>query len=207
VASRAEIAAAIVRADPSFRSVVKQAGLPPTRRPAPVSQRFDALIRSITFQLLATAAANTIHARVIDAVGGTVTPEAIIAAGSEALKGAGLNRAKSEAMVSLAEHVVRGDVRLGDHGRLSDAEIVKELTVVKGVGPWTVQMYLMHTLGRRDVWPIGDYGVRVGWSLIHGLPDTISEKELGVAGDPLAGLRSDVAWYCWQAVHFSRATK
>jgi DNA-3-methyladenine glycosylase II len=66
-------------------------------------------------------------------------------------------------------------------------------------------MYLMHTMGRRDVWPVGDYGVRNGWSIIHQLDETISERDLAVVGERFAGVRSEVAWYCWQAVHFARA--
>ena len=68
-------------------------------------------------------------------------------------------------------------------------------------------MYLMFTLARTDVWPIGDYGVRVGWSIVHDLEETISEKELKQAGEKFLGVRSAVAWYCWQAVHFSRNEK
>jgi len=205
--SRQQIRDAIVQADKRFASVVEAVGLPPTRRPAAVDERFGALIRSITFQLLATAAANTIHARVTDACGGTISPESVLAAGAERLKAAGLNRAKSEAMVALAERVAAQDIHLDRHGRMDDAAIVKELTVVKGVGPWTVQMYLMHTLGRRDVWPVGDYGVRMGWTILHDLPEMISERDLKAEGDPFTGVRSDVAWYCWQAVHLARNAK
>jgi 3-methyladenine DNA glycosylase/8-oxoguanine DNA glycosylase len=73
------------------------------------------------------------------------------------------------------------------------------------VGPWTTHMYLMFTLARPDVWPVGDYGVRMGWSLIHGLDETISPRDLANAGDHLAGHRSVVSWYCWQAVHIARS--
>ena len=202
--SRADIARDIVARDAFFAPVVARAGLPPARRGAPVAERFPALVRSITFQLLATSAANTIHARVADLCGGDVTPASVMTTGVDALRGAGLNATKAGAMYDLAQRVADGDIRLDQHGRLSNEDITKELTVVRGVGPWTVQMYLMHTMGRRDVWPVGDYGVRNGWSLLHGLPGIISERDLRVAGDDLVGVRSDVAWYCWQAVHFHR---
>ena len=205
--SRLDVSEAIVALDPAFASIVAVAGLPPARRPAPVHERFPSLVRSITFQLLATSAASTIHERVISVCGGVVTPANVVQAGSDALKEAGLNRGKAEAMVALAEAVTSGQVALGRHGRLPDSDIIAEVSAIKGIGPWTVQMYLMHTMGRRDVWPVGDYGVRLGWSLIHQLGDTISERDLRGAGLPLAGFRSDVAWYCWQAVHVERSSK
>ena len=110
-------------------------------------------------------------------------------------------------MVDLAEHARDGRVNLTAHGRMSDAAIIAEVTAVHGIGPWTTQMYLMHTLGRRDVWPVGDFGVRYGWSLLHGLDEMITQKELDVCGERFVGVRSDVAWYCWQAVHLHRSNQ
>lgn len=205
--SRAQRAERIMAADPAFGPLVAQVGLPPARRIAPVDERFPSLIRSITFQLLATSAANTIHQRVIEACGGTVTVESVLAAGPELLRGAGLNRSKSEAMVELATHVSDGRINLAAHGRRSDDDVIDEVSAVKGIGPWTAQMYLMHTLGRHDVWPVGDFGVRHGWSLLHGLDETIDQRELRVEGERFQGERSNVAWYCWQAVHVARSAK
>ncbi len=202
---RSRIAQDIVRRDPAFAGIVSHAGLPPGRRPAPVAQRFPSLIRSITFQLLATAAADTIHARVVNACGGEVSIESVLEAGPQVLRDAGLSRTKAAAMMDLAAHARDERIRLSRHGRMSDAEIIAEVTAVHGVGPWTTQMYLMHTLGRRDVWPVGDLGVRSGWSIVHGLESTIDEKDLRLRGDALIGVRSDVAWYCWQAVHLERS--
>ena len=205
--ARVALAADIVRRDSAFAPVVAKIGPPPPRRPAPVNQRFASLIRSITFQLLATAAANTIPTRVVSACGGTVTPDSVLGAGPDALRAAGLSRTKAAAMVDLAAHIHDGRIRLERHGRLSDAQIIDEVTSVHGVGPWTTQMYLMFTLGRTDVWPVGDFGVRHGWSLLHGLPEMISEKGLRAEGQRFEGLRSDVAWYCWQAVHLERSNR
>jgi len=207
VTTRAERAERIVAADAVFGPLVAQVGLPPARRSAPVVERFPSLIRSITFQLLATAAANTIHQRVVEACGGAVTVDSVLAAGPERLRSAGLNRSKSEAMVDLATHVSDGRINLAAHGRRSDDDIVAEVSAVKGIGPWTAQMYLMHTLGRHDVWPIGDFGVRHGWSLLHGLSETIEPRALRLEGERFAGERSNVAWYCWQAVHVARSAK
>jgi len=207
VSSRHDIAADIARRDPAFAEVVRRVGPVPARRPTPVPDRFAALIRSITFQLLATAAADTIHRRVVEACGGTVSVSSVLATGVDALRDAGLSRTKAFAMIDLAVHVADGRVDLARHGRRSDNDIIDEVTRVHGVGPWTVQMYLMHTMGRRDVWPVGDFGVRHGWSLLHDLDETITERDLRHCGDPFTGVRSDVAWYCWQAVHLTRASQ
>lgn len=204
---RRDIAREIVRRDPAFEHVVALAGLPPGRRPSPVAERFPSLIRSISYQLLATAAANTIHARVVEACGGEVSVDAVLLAGPDRLRGAGLSRTKAAAMMDLAAHVADRRVDVSRHGRMSDDQVVTEVTSVHGIGPWTTHMYLMHTLGRRDIWPVGDYGVRLGWSLLHGLDETVSPQELQRGGDVLEGLRSDVAWYCWQAVHFDRRSR
>ncbi len=203
--SPADIAAHIRRRDRAFKSVIAAAGPPPTRRSAPVADRYATLARSITSQLLATKAADTIHGRVNQLCGGTVTIDAIIDAGAAQLRTAGLSLTKAQAMVDLAQNVREGRVRLARHGRMSDAEVVRDVTAVRGIGPWTAQMYLMGTLARPDVWPAGDYGVRHGWSITHGLDELISERELREAGDVFAGVRSSVAWYCWQAVHFGRS--
>jgi len=202
--SRTDIATEIVRRDRAFRGVVKAAGPPPGRRSAPVDDRFASLIGSITSQLLATAAATTIHARVIAACGGEVTIDSVLGAGPATLRAAGLSRTKAAAMIDLAEHARDGRVNLARHGRMTAAQIVTQVTAVHGVGPWTTHMYLMHTLGRRDVWPVGDFGVRYGWSLLHGLDEMITEKELRERGEHFIGVRSDVSWYCWRAVHFER---
>jgi DNA-3-methyladenine glycosylase II len=194
----------IVTRDRAFRDVVREIGPPPARRSAPVNERFSYLARSITYQLLATKAANTIHQRVIDLCEGSVSPDSINAAGHAKLRGVGLSNAKAAAMLDLAERSRDGRIRLAHHGRMSDHEVLTDVVAVRGIGPWTAQMYLMHTLARHDVWPAGDLGVRHGWTLIHGLDEMISEGDLRGEGDVFVGLRSDVAWYCWQAVHLSR---
>ena len=175
------------------------------RRATPVTQRFPNLVLSITHQLLATNAAATIHGRVRALCNEEVCVESVIAVGADGLRGAGLNRTKALAMVELAEHVRDGRVQLSRHGRMDDVDVVRELTVVRGIGPWTAHMYLMHTLARADVWPVGDYGVRNGWSVVHDLSDPISEKDLRERGDRFAGHRSAVAWYCWRAIDLLRA--
>jgi 3-methyladenine DNA glycosylase/8-oxoguanine DNA glycosylase len=200
-----ERAKIIARRDPSFKKLIKVVGPPPPRRNARVDSRFPNLTRSITFQLLATKAADTIHQRVIDLCEGSVSPESIIVAGHANLRGVGLSNAKAAAMLDLAARAGDGRVRFAHHGRMSDDDVLEEVVSVRGLGPWTAQMYLMHTLGRHDIWPSSDLGVRHGWSLIHNLDEMISVKHLHNEGAVFEGVRSDVAWYCWEAVHLSRS--
>ncbi len=202
--NRSEIASFIVQCDPAFAPLVDMVGPPPARRSARVEQRFANLVRSITFQLLATKAAATIHASVEALCDHRVTPTTMLLIGPARLREVGLSNAKAAAMIDLAQRTRDGELRLDRHGRLSDDQVMREVVAVRGVGPWTAQMYLMHTLARRDVWPVGDFGVRAGWSLLHGRHDTIDARALNAEGDLFIGERSALAWYCWRAVELAR---
>jgi DNA-3-methyladenine glycosylase II len=192
--------ALLVGRDPVLAALVERHGQAPRRRPARADRRFEALAEAIVYQQLAGRAASTIHGRFVLAVGGTVTPEAVLAASDEALAAAGLSRAKAASIRDLADHVASGRIALDRIGRLSDEEIVDHLTQVRGIGPWTAQMFLLSTLGRLDVWPTGDYGVRAGFGRAWGLPAIPTPKELDELGEPFRPYRSLVAWYCWRVV-------
>ena len=198
--SRRETAQFIVARDPAFAPIVAMIGPPPARRRARVDERFSHLVRSISHQLLAIKAAATIHGRVLELVGGEVTTASVLALSVDDLRAAGLSRTKAEAMLQLADYVDGGRVRLARHGYMDDHDVVADVTQVRGIGPWTAQMYLMFTLARHDVWPTGDFGVRHGWSVIHGLDENVGEAELERLGEPFVGARSAVADYCWAAV-------
>ncbi len=185
--------------DPVLAALVERYGLSPRRRPVRADRRFEALAEAIVYQQLAGRAASTIHGRFVLALGGAVTPEAVLAAPDEALAAAGLSRAKAASIRDLADQVASGRIALDRIGRLSDEEIVDHLTQVRGIGPWTAQMFLLSTLGRLDVWPTGDYGVRAGFGRAWGLPATPTPKELELLGEPFRPYRSLVAWYCWRA--------
>src|SRR5206468_1286737 len=129
----------------------------------------------------------------------TFTPEGVEAAGYDALRGAGLSNAKALSLLDLAMKVADGSVRLERIGRRSDEAIVAELVQVRGIGPWTAEMFLIFTLQRLDVWPAGDYGVRVGYARAYELPELPSAKELVALGDPFRPYRTIAAWYCWRA--------
>ena len=130
------------------------------------------------------------------ALDGHVTPEAVLAAGETVLRPCGLSGSKTASLLDLATHAADGALPLARIGRLSDAEVMAALVPVRGIGPWTAQMFLMFNLGRLDVWPAGDYGVRNGLSIAWQLPKHPTEKEMVALGAPFVGARSLVAWYC-----------
>ncbi len=168
-------------------------------RPVAAGRRFAELSRAIVYQQLAGRAAAAIWARVAAVVGEPFTPEAVLSTDLPALRAAGLSGAKTAALVDLAAHVADGRVRLARAGRMSDAELVAHLTVVSGIGPWTAQMFLIFQLGRVDVWPTGDLGVRAGFARLFDLPATPDARELAGLGEPYAPYRSVLAQWCWRA--------
>jgi DNA-3-methyladenine glycosylase II len=196
---RRDVARRIAALDPALGRIIAAHGprrLPP--RP-PVAQRFETLAHSITHQQLGGRAAATIWSRVRATVPGAFTPEAVVAVDPDALAAAGLSGAKRAALVDLALHVLDGRVRLERLGYKTDADVVDELVQVRGIGPWTAEMFLMFTLRRPDVWPVGDLGVRAGWARAHGLVDLPDARRLAELGEPFRPHRSLVAWYCWRA--------
>lgn len=187
-----------LRSDPVFGPLVREVG--PVTVPRPADAPFPYLARSIVYQQLAGAAARTIHGRFVEALDGQVTPEAVLAAPEEALRGAGLSRSKLAAVRDLAEKVSAGEVELGDLGDQDDDEVERRLTRVWGIGPWTARMFLMFWLHRPDVWPAGDLGVRQGYARLHGLGEPVSQSEMTDRGDAYRPWRSAAAWYCWRAL-------
>ena len=123
----------------------------------------------------------------------------ILETGRAALRTAGLSAAKAAAMWDLAERDLAGDLGLAVLGRLGDEEVTARLVAVRGIGPWTAQMFLLFTLHRLDVWPTGDLGVRKGYALAFELEDLPSPADLERAGEPFRPYRSIAAWYCWRA--------
>ena len=196
----ADAAAELARRDDVVATLVARHGPPRLRRPPPASTRFAALAEAIVFQQLNGRAASTIHGRLLECLGGEATPAALRATPVDRLRACGLSAAKTAALVDLADKVASGALSLERIGALRDEEVVARLVQVKGIGTWTAEMFLIFTLGRLDVWPIGDYGVRVGFARAWGLPEVPTPKALAAHGDPYRPYRSVVAWYCWRAV-------
>ena len=199
-----EIAKTVVKCDRAFAATVRRVGPPPVRRNAPAQNRFASLIESITSQLVSIKAADTIYGRIMESCGGVVTPQSILTAGFDPLRAAGLSGTKTQAMLDLAQRALDGRLNLANHPKMSSAEVSRELTSVKGIGPWTAEMYLLFSLARHDVWPHLDFGVRAGWSIIHDLPEMISVRDLKAMGERFPEVQSEAAWYCWRALEHSR---
>lgn len=161
-----------------------------------------ALTRSILYQQLSGKAAATIHGRLQALLGDAEDdPAALLALPDEALRGAGVSRNKIAALRDLATRTLAGEIPDRDAlAALPDDEIVARLTPVRGVGRWTVEMMLMFNLGRPDVWPVDDLGVRKGVQILLGLDEMPAPRALHALGEPWRPYRSVVAWYCWRAV-------
>jgi DNA-3-methyladenine glycosylase II len=181
------------------------AGLIATAGPIRIGRRtgshFAGLVEAIVYQQLAGAAARAIHGRLVAALDDDVRPEALLALSDEALRAAGLSANKARSLRDLAAKVLDGTVILSPRGlsRQSDEEVIARLSTVRGIGPWTAQMFLMFRLRRLDVWPTGDFGVRQGYGLAWKVPMPTA-RELEPLGDPYRPYRTVVAWYCWRAV-------
>jgi len=201
VARRAVVegSAALAHQAPRFRAIVAEAGPADLRRSRPQRTHFAELVRAICFQQLAGAAARTIHGRLEAALDGAPTPEAVLALPVATLRAAGLSANKAASIRDLAEKVVAGDVELDRLARRSDDEVVSSLTLVRGIGRWTAEMFLMFQLGRLDVWPVDDLGVRKGYGVLHAMTTPPTARELEPLGEPLRPYRSLAAWYCWRA--------
>jgi DNA-3-methyladenine glycosylase II len=184
--------------DPVIARLLEQTGPPEFARP--VEGHFAALVRAIVYQQLAGRAAAAIHGRLIDALDGDVRPEPLIALSDETLRAVGLSRNKMASLRDLAAKVLDETVVLSTRGLAakSDDEIVARLSKVRGIGPWTAEMFLLFQLRRLDVWPVGDLGVRRGYGLAWQVP-TPTARELQPLGDPFRPYRSVAAWYCWRA--------
>jgi DNA-3-methyladenine glycosylase II len=200
--AEADATAAIAAADPRVAAFIARAG--PYGARSGEGDPFASLARAIVFQQLAGRAAAAIHGRFVSAVGGTVTPEAILSTSPEELRAAGLSGNKTLSLIDLATKVADGTVPLDGIDDLDDEDIISRLSTVRGIGRWTAEMFLLFQLRRPDVWPVDDLGVRFGWSLIHELPETIKPKALQAEGDRFRPFRSTLALYCWHAVHVER---
>ncbi|MCU1456500.1 MAG: DNA-3-methyladenine glycosylase [Actinomycetia bacterium] len=184
---------------PELRPIVAEAGPATLRKFKPRHDHFGELCRSILYQQLAGKAARTIHGRFLDLFDGEPTPEAVLAIGDGPMRAAGLSGNKERAIRDLAAKVIDGTLELDRVSRLPDEKLIEELVAVRGIGRWTAEMFLMFQLGRLDVWPVDDLGVRKGYGHIFGLPLSPTPKELAPLGEQFRPYRSIVAWYCWAA--------
>jgi DNA-3-methyladenine glycosylase II len=162
---------------------------------------YGALLRAIVGQQLSVAAARTIYGRFTHLFGGrTPSPEDLLEVDVDALRGVGLSRAKANYVRSLAEHVISGELELERLDELSDEEVATEVTAVKGLGQWTADMFLIFHLGRPDVLPVGDLGVRRAVERLYGLEALPSAAELEALGGRWRPYRSLASLYLWESL-------
>jgi DNA-3-methyladenine glycosylase II len=196
--SYAEAARILAGRDPILAGLIAEARPMRIRRSA--MSHFAALVQAIVYQQLAGAAARAIHGRLVAALDGDIGPDALLALSDETLRAVGLSANKVRSLRDLATKVLDGTVVLSPRSlsRQSDDEVVARLSTVRGIGPWSAEMFLMFQLRRLDVWPVGDLGVRQGYGLAWKIPAPTA-RELEPLGDPFRPYRTVLAWYCWRA--------
>ncbi len=162
---------------------------------------YEALARAVIYQQLTGKAAATIAGRVAALGGGGFpTPAEVVALADEALRGAGLSRAKTAALKDLAQKTIEGVVpAMPALTALTDDEIVERLTIVRGIGRWTVEMLLIFRLGREDVLPVTDYGVRKGFQRAFRKRTLPNAKDIEKRARAWRPYRSVASWYLWRA--------
>jgi DNA-3-methyladenine glycosylase II len=185
-------------ADPVVAALIEEHG---PYRPRPAMDHYESLLRTILFQQLHGKAASAIQDRWMSLYGDRYpTPSELLATTDEAFRAVGISRQKTGYMRDVATRLLSGALDFRHFDELPDEEIVSQITAVKGLGEWSAHMFLMFQLGRPDVLPVGDFGVRNGMRLAYGLaemPAPARAREIGAAWAPY---RSVGSWYMWRAV-------
>jgi DNA-3-methyladenine glycosylase II len=193
------------RADPEIGRLIGAHGPP---RLAPSRNHLQSLTRAIVYQQLSGKAAGTIYRRFLDLFGGRFPDAAAIAAmATPRLRGAGLSAAKAAYVRDLAARFASGAVDPRRFRRMSDDDLIELLTSIKGIGRWSVHMFLLFGLNRPDVLPVGDLGVRRGMQLRFGLGELPLPRDMEELAAPWRPYRSIASWYMWRVVeeHTARA--
>lgn len=186
--------------DARLASLIHRTG-PVTITPRAREEPFQALLRSIVYQQLSGKAAGTIHGRVLTRTGDPPRPETVLSLSDDELRACGLSRAKTAAVKDLAAHTETGTVPAAALLRtLENADIIDRLTQVRGIGPWTVQMYLMFGLGRPDILPTTDLGIQKGVQSLDGLGALPKPAEVEARGEAWRPYRTIASWYLWRSL-------
>jgi DNA-3-methyladenine glycosylase II len=194
-----EVAAGVIhlgRADPVMRQLIQRSG-PFTLKLQ--RDRFAMLVRSIIWQQISMRAAQSIYARLKDEAG-KIKPDILANMSPERFRRAGVSPQKTAYLLDLSRNLLEGAVRLTGLSRKTDAEIIVELVRVKGIGVWTAQMFLIFSLGRLDVFPGDDLGIRMALRNLYGLnelPDKVVSERLAGVWKPYSTVAS---WYCWRSL-------
>lgn len=186
----------IAKRDPVMRAIVKAVG-PYTIEVR--GQPYESLMRAILYQQLSGTAAGAIERRFLGLFGGRIPkPPELEAVSDEDLRGTGVSRQKAGYLRSLAEHFERGHLTDRQIMRLSDDEVIEAVTAIKGIGRWTADMLLLFCLGRPDVLPVGDLGVRSSMKAAYGLDELPTPAEMEAIAEPWRPYRSAGTWYLWR---------
>lgn len=189
------------RADPILARVIDSVG-PFTLEAQGGS--FRSLAQAIFFQQLAGPAARAIMKRVLDLFGTDdarfFTPEEFLAASDKDLRAAGLSRQKLGYLRDLAAKFASGQLREDEFANLDDEEVIHRVTAVKGIGRWTAEMFLIFSLGRPDVLPVDDLGVRRGFQQVYALDGPASPEQMQSIAEPWRPFRSVATWYMWRSL-------
>jgi DNA-3-methyladenine glycosylase II len=185
-------------ADPVLAAIIDRAGPFKMQYREPV---FQTLVRSIVYQQLHGKAALTIFNRLAEAAKvDPMTPEAILKLRPQKMRALGLSQQKLNYIRELAQHTRRGEIVFENLSDLEDEEVIRQLTRVKGVGVWTVHMFLMFALRRPNVLPVGDLGVRAAMKKAYGLPELPKPAEMEKIAAAWHPYRSIASWYMWRSL-------
>ena len=193
------------RRDPVLKQLIRQIG------PCTLKLELDpftSLVRAIVAQQISSKAAASINARLVASVGrGGLTARAILRATDETLRGAGLSASKIRSVRDLAARVHAGDVPLDRLHEHPDEEVITYLVPVRGIGRWTAEMFLIFSLGRLDVLPVDDLGLRMGVQERYGLGQMPGKAQLQEMAEPWRPYRSIATWYFWRSRGFVPQSK
>jgi DNA-3-methyladenine glycosylase II len=191
-------------ADAVLRGLIDEIGVDSLgdRRVGRPRDHYGALVRTIVGQQLSTRAARAIYERLTQRFGGRApTPEEILAEDPEELRtSVGLSHAKVRYLRSLAEHALDGSLELGKMARLSDGEVIAELTAVSGIGLWSAHMFLMFHLQRPDILPVGDLGIRKAFQVVYQLPALPQAPEMEKIAEPWRPYRTTACLFLWRSL-------
>jgi DNA-3-methyladenine glycosylase II len=198
---------ALAAADPTMAALIERLGgldiatrlrRRKEERPA---DAYGALLRAIVGQQLSTKAARTIYLRVLDLFGGTTpSPEQLLEASEEELRGCGLSGRKTEYVRDLARHVLSGELELDRLPELEDEQVIEEIVAVRGLGRWTAEMFLLFHLQRPDVLSGGDLGIRKAIQVEYGLEEMPTPTRVLEIGEPWRPHRSLASLYLWESL-------
>jgi DNA-3-methyladenine glycosylase II len=183
------------KSDPRMRDVIQTVG-PFTARTH--RDRFQALARAIVSQQISGKAATSIWNKLADSLDGEVTAVGLTGRTVDQLRECGVSNQKANYILDLAKHVDDGRLILSQMGRSSDEAVIESLTQVKGIGRWTAQMFLIFSLGRLDVLPVDDLGIRTAVMRMHNLKDLPKSSQMEELATPWRPYASIASWYLWQ---------